>query len=310
MNLPALRRSVLAISLVAVLLSASCSTSALDRNEGDYWVYSMVLVVPGFGVEATGTLKYEFFAHGVVDIGDVMVPANIMRVTGSAGGSIELIDLSAELVFEGFVYETREGMSIVKSYLISWTNITWGSGDFAWPMNFANMSVSTYAPPLLSGFDPGNTLPGATWTETIEVRTLVYNMTLGEIESDEIDQTAISFTAHAQLETVSTEAGEFESLRITATDEGGSRIVFWWSDEIDLFVKAEAFVPDDSEPVVTLALEDCSGITRTNVLLFVAIGGAATAIALVALAVVILKRRPPKKKTYGPSSVELLPPPP
>jgi hypothetical protein len=304
------RAYLFSVPLVVMLLSASFPSSALDRNDGDYWVYSMVVVVPGFGVSATGTVKYEFVSRGSLTIDGVGLPVNVMRVTGSAVGGVALIDLSAAVVIEGYIYEALEDMSTVRSDLTYWTNVSWGSGDFAWPINTANRSVSTYTPPLLSGFDTGTTAPGATWTENIEVRTGYYNMTTGLVEHESASSMTISYSVHSEHETVSTGAGRFETLRITATESSGGRVVYWWSEEIGLFVKEDTYAEGSAQPVQTLALEDYSGKPRTDVLVFVAVGGVAMAVALVALALVLIRRRPPRPDTAVSQPLELLPPPP
>ncbi|MBN1677103.1 MAG: hypothetical protein JW880_01050, partial [Candidatus Thermoplasmatota archaeon] len=220
------------------------------------------------------------------------------------------IDLSASVVIEGYVYEGPDDMRTVRSDLTYWSNLTWGSGDFSWPMNSANRSVSTYAPPLLSGFDPGATAPGATWTENVEVRTVYYNVTTGAVESDRTSQMTISYSAHTELETVSTGAGKFETLRITATESDSGHVVYWWSEEVGLFVKEDTYIEGTSQPVQTLTLEDYSGSPRTNVLVFVAVGGVAMAVALAGLAFVLVRRRPRRPDTGSSTPIELLPPPP
>lgn len=304
------RMSLLSIPLVLLLLSASSSSSAMERNAGDYWVYSMVVTVPEFGASATGTMKYEFVSQESLTIDSVGVLVNVMRVTGSAVGGIPLIDLSAAVVIEGYVYEGVGDMSTVRSALTYWTNVSWGSGDFSWPINTANRSVSTYTPPLLSGFDPGVTVPGASWTENIGVSTAYYNMTTGLVEHESTSSLTISYSAHSEFETVSTGAGSFETLRITATESGGGHVVYWWSEEIGLFVKEDTYVEGTAQPVQTLSLEDYSGKPRTNVLVFVAVGGVAMAVALAGLALVLIKRRPPRRGTDVSQPLELLPPPP
>lgn len=305
-----IRLSLLSVPLALLLLSASMSSSAMDRSRGDFWVYSMVITVPDFGTLATGSMRYEFVSQELLTVGGAQVPVNVMRVTGSALGSVTLIDLTVEVVIEGYVYEAVGNMSTVRSDLTYWYNITWGSGDFPWPLNSAQRSVRTYTPPLLSGFKPGTTVPGAVWSESISVTTSSYNMTTGQVESETTDLITVYFKAHTELETVSTGAGSFETLRINATESSGDRIVYWWSEEIGLFVKEVTYLEGTAEPVQTLTLEDYAGKPKANILVFVAVGGLATAVALTGLALVLIKRRPPRPGEHGPEPLELLPPPP
>jgi len=305
------RISATALSLSIVLLvAASVPVSALERTDGDYWVYSMQLVVPGLDVAADGTLKYEFISQDTVNVGETDVPVNVMRVTGAAAGSVDIIDLGASLVIEGYVYEGLDNMSTVKSDLTYWINLTWGSGDFSWPINSAIRTASTYTPPLLSEFDPVATAPGSTWTETSLIRTVTYNVTTGAVESEETEQATTTYTASTEFDTISTGVGRFEALRITAAEEDGGRIIYWWSADLGLFVKEQTYVDDSSQPVQTLLLEQYSGGSGSSVLVFLVIGGVATAIALVALAAVLVKRRPPRSQADETPPLELLPPPP
>lgn len=305
------RVSAALVSLAVLsLVSASLPGSALERAEGDFWVYSMHISVPGFDVATEGVLRYEFVSQESVNVDGADVPTNVMRVTGSAYGSVDIIDLGASMVMEGYVYEGLDDMSTVRSDMTYWINLTWGSGDFSWPINSASRSVSTYAPALLSGFDPGTTALGANWTENIEVQTLTYNVTTSAVESNETDLLTVNYSVHTELESVPTGAGRFDTLRITATESSGGRVVYWWSEEVGLFVKEDTYVEGESQPVQTLLLGDYSGNAGTDVMVFVAIGGAAMAVALVALAIVLVKRRPPRPGTDGSKTLELLPPPP
>lgn len=303
------RVSLLSVSVLLLLIAPS-STSAMDRSAGDYWVYSMFLAVPEFGVTATGTLRYEFVSQESLTIGGAAIPVNVMRVTGTALGAVPLIDLSAAVVIEGYVYEGIGDMSTVRSALTYWTNVSWGSGEFSWPINTESRSSSTYTPGLLFGFEPGVTAPGDSWTESIEVRTVYYNTTTGMEESETSRSMTVAYSVHTELETVSTGAGSFEAMRITATESGVGRVMYWWSEDVGLFVKEETYVEGSALPVQTLSLDDYSGRPHTNVLFFVAVGGLATAVALVFLALVLLKRRPPRRDLGGSKPLELLPPPP
>lgn len=300
---------VMAISITLVLPVASSPCSALDRNSGDYWVYSMTFVVPQVQVSANGILRYEVVSQESLVLDGVSWPVNVMRATGAVSGSVELIELAVEVVVEGYVYESIDDMSTVKSDLTYWSNITWGSGSFSWPINTASRTVTIYDPPLLHGFDPSSTGPASTWTETIETRTSDINVTTGAVISETTDQIEIGYAVSPEPETVITGAGRFDTLRITATDDDGVRAVYWWSSEVGLFVKEESFIQGMSQPVQTLTLEDYSGAQRTNLLLLVAIGGIAMAAALVLLVLVMVKRRPPRPSPRSPP-IELLPPPP
>lgn len=312
LNIPVSRLTLLSTLLAMALLTASFPASALQRTDGDYWVYSLVVVVPGLEVSATGTMRYEFVSQELLVVDDISIPVNVMRTTGSASGSVALIGLSAAVVMEGYVYEGSRDMSTVRSDMTYWANVTWGVGDFSWPVNSASRSVSTYTPALMSGFDPGATALGATWTESVEVQTTTYNTTTGAVESDETSQMSVVYSVHTELETVVAGAGKFESLRITATEGDGDRVVYWWSEEAGVFVKEDTYVEGTSQPVQTLALEEYNdGGSGTSILLFVAIGSVAAAIALVFLALVLVKRRPPRPANpYDSLPLELQPPPP
>jgi len=313
MMIPTLRLSHTRLSplptfFVAAILCTSFSAYAMDRSPGDYWAYSMVIVVPGFDVAATGEMKYEFVSQETLTVNSAEVPVNVLRVTGAAEGSLDMIDLEAELVIEGYVYERLHGMSVVRDDLTYWTNLTWGSGAFSFPINYANRVVSTYTPPLMSEFDPGTTPPGSTWIETTSVRTVTTNLT-DDGQSDETTSVTVTYTIFSQLETVSTGAGDFEALRMVAAQDDGLRVVYWWSEEADVFVKEETYLEGAAEPVQTLILEDYKGSSGPDMLVFVAVGGAAAAVALVALVVVLMMRRPRRPSPDTSPPLELLPPP-
>ncbi len=310
LRIPCARLSSLPVLLVAAILCTSFSASAMDRSSGDYWVYSMVIVVPGFDVAASGTMKYEFVSQETLTVNSAEVPVNVLRVTGAAVGSLEMIDLEAELVIEGYIYEGLHGMSVVRDDLTYWTNLTWGSGAFSLPINYASRVVSTYTPPLMSGFDPGPSAPGSTWVETTSVQTVTTNLT-GDAQSDGTTSMTVTYTIFSQLETVHTGAGDFDALRIVAVQDDGVRVAYWWSEEADVFVREETYLEGVEQPVQTLVLEEYNGGPGSNILVYVAVGGAATAVALIALVAVLMMRRPRRPDIPDTSPpLELLPPPP
>ncbi|MBU1878090.1 MAG: D-alanine--D-alanine ligase [Chloroflexi bacterium] len=94
-----------------------------------------------------------------------------MKVSGAVTGSVGFLGFSASAALGGHVYETRDGMAVVKDDAIVWTNISLGTGSFQLVTRSELEILSTYSPPLMNGFNPSHTAPGDSWSETVDITT-------------------------------------------------------------------------------------------------------------------------------------------
>ncbi len=161
----------------------------------------------------------------------------------------------------------------------------------------------------MSGFDLGSIVLGESWNETVQVRTIAMNVTTGVVASDTNSSVAIQFVVAAETEDVSTPTGRFTTFKVTASEEGGARVVYWWSEEVGNFVKQETYLDSGSEPAETMLLQDYNNGSSTGILVFVSIGAVALAVALGVLGLVLLKRKSRREEPKPPPDLLQLPPP-
>ncbi len=110
----------------------------------------------------------------------------------------------------------------------------------------------------------------------------------------EVEVKAYSYEIDSSRITVTTAAGEFETLRITVTDDDGYRDVMYWSTKVGGYVRYESYDPGEPEPAVVEVLVEYEHKTALGALTYVLIGLVAAAIAVLILLLVVVKMRRPR----------------
>ena len=300
--------SIVSIALVVVL--AAFPAAALDRSRGDFWTYTMSMGVSE--ISANGTTTYTYVDQDRITVGGTSYDVNVMKISGGASGSVDFLGFEASLTLGGYVYETQSGMALVKNDLFMWTNLTFGTGSFQIVSRAESEIQTTYSPALISGFSPSSTGPGDSWSETVTETMTTTNWVNGTMQGPPDTKTGIStynFVVASAKEIVTTPAGKFESLKITATDIDGNSVVYWWSADAKNFVKEDTYEKGSPNPVVTLLLKDYNAGSSVSFTLIVAMGGIVLLVALVVLALVMLKMRKPLQPSPGRSGMKYERPP-
>ena len=282
------------VCLIAVMSVGVGPASAVSRVSGDFYTYSMSMDLSG--VDASGTVTYSFEGLGTISVNGQSYDVNIMKVSGAVTGSVGFLGFSASATLGGHVYETRDGMAVAKDDAFMWTNISLGTGSFQLVTRSELEISSIYSPPLMKGFTPSHTAPGDSWSETVNTTTtstMWLNGTMQGSPSTDTEQVTFSFVAAPSMESVTTPAGTFDTIRITATDDSGDSSVFWWSSDVANFVKQQDFSEGSSQPDVSMILTDYNHGASPSAILFIGIGLAVALFAVIVLAVVLMMRRRP-----------------
>lgn len=296
-----------ALALTAVLSLLAMPAEALSRSAGDYWVYEGGMDIEG--VQASGSFRYEFEKSDSLTIGSTVYEVNVMRITGSMTGiTDDLLGMSAsvEATFDGRTYETKDGFGTVKDDMYMWANMTIGTGSFSLVMRTESQEVTTYSPPAFSGFDADGTGTGDEWDETVNVTsssTVWVDGAIDDTSSDTYEET-LSYSVAASEDTVTTDAGTFDCLKITVTDSEGDYEVNWYSGEVGNFVKMSYFELGESTPFLSLELTEYRFSGDDGMLLTLVIGVGVVVVAVVIAAALLLMRR------RGRAPEQPLPPPP
>ncbi len=291
-----------ALAIAAVLALGSAPASALDRQKGDYWTYSMMMNL--YGIDVVGTFTQEFVGEDTVTVGDKSYDVNLMKLSGSLTGEIDFLSTSANASLGGFVYEAKSGIAIVKNDLFIWLNTTFGTGDFSMVNRTQLRITTTFSPPYLSEFDPATAAEGDTWYETLGetvTTTEWWNGVVEEGPDTYVDTVTYGFSISSSVETVVTEAGTFETLKITSTDDYGNSTVSWWSAEVGNVVKESEYEPGSSQPMNTIMLTNYGEGGGLSTILIIGLGvGVLVAAVIVLIAVLAMRRRPGQPVPYQP----------
>lgn len=288
---------VLVVSLVSIaLLGLASPAAAVDRNKGDFYEYEMNMDM--MGITGPATMTYKYSGTDTITVNGTEYEVNKMKITGEMSMDLGIFGGNVSAAVSGYVYETRAGMGMVKDDMI--INASMNMGVITVPVMME--LVQLYSPPLLSGFDPGETQAGDTWTETVNVTsTMSYLQGSTFPSSPETDtyQMVYAVVVSSQTEQVTVKAGTFECLRITSTDQDGNREVQWWSSDVGNFVKEESYEAGAVTASSSMELVDYGH--GSSMMLIVAIGGAILLIVVVAIvALMLMRRRPIQPVPYQP----------
>ncbi len=282
------------VCLLVVMSIGVSPASAVARSAGDFYTYSITMDL--MGLNATGSMTYTCLGTDSLTVNENSYAVNVMSVSGSASASIDLLSVSGSATLGGHVYETQDNMGMVKDDAIMWVNVSIGTGSFQLVNHTEIETVSTYSPPLLSGFSLSQTGPGDSWIETIDVTTVSETWIDGVSQgapTPSTEQMTVSYVVAPSIESVTTPAGKFDTLKITATDSNGSSIVYWWSSDVGNFVKQEESGESTADLGISMILTDYNHKASTSSILFIGIGLGVTLFAVVVLVVVLLMRRRP-----------------
>ncbi|OGS55579.1 MAG: hypothetical protein A3K60_07715 [Euryarchaeota archaeon RBG_19FT_COMBO_56_21] len=293
---------LIGVCLSAVLLVASFPASAVERTIGDFYTYDFQTEI--MGMQVTGDLRYEFEGTDVISLDGTDYAVNVMSISGELSGGVMMVDLVTATV-DGTSYETRDGSALVMEEFAFFANSTFGTGQFAQVGTLVEEISSSQSPPLLSGFDPSSTVLGDEWSETVMVRAVNATWLNGALWGDPVwtNQTIqYNVSVDSATDDITTKAGTFECMMITATNGTGDSLVYWWSSEVGSFVRIHTYSEGDSEPGETLELTDYRHEDPVNIILIVTIGGAVLAVSIVIMAVVlmIMRRKAPPPDLYEP----------
>ncbi|MGQ9588253.1 MAG: hypothetical protein ACUVT7_07735, partial [Thermoplasmata archaeon] len=300
--------------LCAVLVMAAFSVpaAAVDRSSGEYWTYDMTMNLSG--LSANGIVTYSFDKTDTIVVNGSSYDVNVMEIEGSVEASTSLFGSTVSVVaeLEGHSYETREGLAVVMEDASLRVNTSMTLGTLHMYMDMETEIDTSYTPPLMSGFDPDSTGPGDSWTETVNMHMHSKTIENGtETDNSTNDETVVySIALASSTQTIVTNAGTFETLRMTvANTDDHSYEVFWWSSEVNNYVKQESYEAGSDEPYVTLSLKEYGRSSAMNILLVGLIAGVALVVILVLVVVVMaMRRRPGQPVPYQPPPLPYQPP--
>ncbi|HIH01233.1 TPA: hypothetical protein HA259_04025 [Thermoplasmata archaeon] len=297
MNLRARPYSILVVASLLAMGCLSQPSLALDRTVGDTWVYDVRCSMAGVVVE--GVMEYRYVGVTSVEVDGMTYETGVIRVDGdfSGYGDEFSYDVWVTGLFDGYVYESSDGIGIVKEELTTIANVSTGYEDFEIATLVETTESLTYSQPLLSGFDTEDWELTREWNETLTVFSFeAYSNGTVSSENESASESSFQFSAAPVPFPLETEAGAFPASMITFSD-GGTLRIMWYSPEVGGFVRMERFDPPFSAPSFVAVLSDyeqgSGGDDLTLVLSMLGVG-----VALVVLASVVVVAV--KRRTGGP----------
>lgn len=283
---------VAGLTLLAIAFATNPS-DALDRSDGDFWRYDVLFEVAG--VTVSGTVEYSYAGDLTIAVNGTPIVVSLIRIDGSFSGSENDSSIGVWVtgLFDGFRYETKDGIGIVGEALTTIANVSTGYEGFQVVTLIEATESVNYSEPLLSGFDLENWRVSAVWNETIEVqRTESYSDGSFSYENDSAVEFVFNVSSVPASAPFETEAGNFECSIITASD-GITRDVFWYSEDVGGFVGMARYDLPSSTPSFTAQLSDYehdSGSHEVGPIL-AALGLVAASALLVSVVAVAIRRR-------------------
>ena len=283
------------MSLAAFVLALACVVSsipvaALDRVDGQFWTYD--ISTPLLGVNASGTISYHLSGQDTVMIDGSSYDSDVYTISGNLTASSALfgVPYTVTATERGTRYDTKGQVSVLREVLDRWTNVSLESVPPALLARISEETNTTYVNAYMSGFDPAAVRLGDSWEQQTSIRvTTVKN---GTLTASTAELATFEFVVASATESVAVPAGEFDTLKITATDDHGGRTVYWWSSNAQAFVLEKHYDPFASEPDTILSLRSYDLKSGEGLLIPIVVGAALLAVAVVILGLLVNARRP------------------
>ena len=251
-----------------------------------------------------GVMEYAYSGITEIEVDGISYEVNVMRVVGSFSGAANepSFDVSVSGLFDGCLYESVDGVGIVREDMATVANVSTGYEDFSVATLIEEEESLTYSQPLMSGFDTGGWELTSGWNETVTVYSVeTYSDGTVSYQHDDVSESSYVFSAAPVPFPLETEAGSFSSSMITFSD-GDTLRIMWYSPEIDGFVRMERFDPPFSSPAFVAVL--CGyeqGSSGDDLALTLSLLGVGLALVVLASVVVVaVMRRKARSPPYVP----------
>jgi hypothetical protein len=167
-----------------------------------------------------------------------------------------------------------------------------GSGLFSFSYHLQEQVIVVSDPPVLAGFDPDNASVGESWARAVELETTTISWEDGEISNRTTDVKNLNYTLSVLAsESVETPSGTYSALKVKVSDDAGNCDFYWWSSDVDNFVKHEVYKAGLATPTMTLVLTDHGSEASTDWTMYLIVGVVIFVAAAAILAVIVLRGR-------------------
>ncbi len=285
---------VFAIVLSLAFCAASVPAAALDRSNGDYWTYEMSVNLGDFVV--VGEMTLTVVDEDTLTVGSDSYVVDVLQYSGNISWTDDGIfgETTASMVYSGFTYELKDGLATVKDDMYIWSNITSDYGTAEVTYRTESQEVTTTSPPIGFGMTPDEMGVGDSWSETV-----VETTTSTEWDDEGISDTSTdseektySFSIAATEESLVTDAGTFDCLKITIMDDADdSYEVRWYCDKVGYYVKIANYDVGDSTPSVVVELKDYKYSAASQVLMILVVVGIVVVLVAIVAVVLVMKRK-------------------
>jgi hypothetical protein len=289
--------SVVLLSLVLVLGAAP--VQGVSRENGEFWIYEMTLSGEIMGVQAelSGQVTYTARGEGTLVVDGTDAYATVIGVKGSLSGSVYALDQNvgeADVSISGTQHEYIGTPGVLDENITTMSIVTIRAGYSSFTFHLhEQVSVSTY-PAVLAEFDPENASVGDSWTRTVEESTTSTTWEDGMVMNTTVLSSNLTYSvAVAGTESVETPSGVYSALTVRVSDGEGDLDIFWWSSEVDNFVRHEVYGNGSEVPTMTMVLMDYgSSATPGDMTAYIIAGVVIFAVGAAALALVLIGKRP------------------
>ena len=281
--------------MATMILASPVDASALTHSNGDYWTWETSTTMQG--VDVHGNMTYGFDGRDSISVNGTSYDVNIMRISGTLSGSTTFLGLPLimNVTLGGSVFEMRDSLSIVKEDRFVWMNVSRGTSGFMITNRSEIETISSYYPPTMLQFHPGESGPGDSWTDAFNVTTITTTWSKGTVQNQvtTYDHMSYSVLIASSTSNVNTPAGNFEALRITSTDSDGNYEVNSYSDEVKNIIKYEAYESGSTTPSMSMSLSSyhISKPGSLSTMVIAGIGIIAAVVALIVILALMMRRR-------------------
>ena len=274
------KASALVCPLLLAVTLAFCSSAVegVDRARGEFWTYETAVSTEIFGMHAdlSGLVTYTEEGRDSMTFGGTVHTVNILGVEGSLSGQVVALDKSmgsAEFSLSGIRYELVDGPGIFEENVTTAGDVILGIGLLSFTYHLQTQVIVTTTPPMLEEFDPVNGGAGVSWSQPVTTVETIITFEDGAIANRTTASSEVIYNATVSAtEPIDTPAGAFPTMRVVVSDGGGNCEIFWWSEDVNNFVKHEVHKNGSSVPSLSQVLSEYGKKSSKSELVVVVVG--------------------------------------
>ncbi len=290
-------RAVASVILLSSLLAlGTASAQGVSRENGEFWTYEMTVSeeIMGVRAEMSGQIIHTARGEGSLSIEEEDVSTTIIGIEGSLNGSVYALGQSvggAEVSISGTRFDLIGTPGVLEENTTTISDVTISAGSLSFTYQLREQVSVSIHPAVLAEFDPDVAIVGDSWTRTVETLTTSTAWVDGVATNTTVLSSNLTYSvAVTGMESVETPSGIYSTLVVRVSDGEGGLDIFWWSSEVDNFVRHDVYRNGSDARSSTMVLVDFGSSDSSDMTVYIIIGVVVFVVGAAVLALVLSRK--------------------